>query len=81
MSAELLPPPTGTTPVRCPSCGHELSWHDGILGCRRPMGPMDEGCACTWTPNDVAWALLYGSLTPDVVRELDDNRNRTHLPW
>jgi len=42
---------------------------------------MDEGCACTWTPNDVAWALLYGSLTPDVVRELDDNRNRTHLPW
>jgi len=54
------------TTVHCPSCGHPINQHlvpitsHGVVlleGC-------GDGCGCNNTPNDVAYALLFGGLTP-----------------
>jgi hypothetical protein len=67
---DLLPRPTGTTPVRCPSCGHPLDEHvldssygATITGCCNIQPSSTAVCACAWTPNDIAWATLHGELT------------------
>lgn len=69
---ELLPRPQATTPVRCPSCGHPINRH--------PVEPSDicwDACGCLWTPNDIAWTLLYG----DLSRPYASATPRRTLPW
>jgi hypothetical protein len=87
---DLLPRPQGTTPVRCPSCGHDVNLHDLVTQdycCRALFGREGAGCACIWTPNDIAWSLLHGELSHGTVasteriREPRPNPPRRTLPW
>lgn len=91
---DLLPRPQGTTPVRCPSCGHEIAEHQtpsvGSLappGCSKQLWEPIRRCACRWTPNDIAWSLLHGELSHGTVasteriREPRPNPPRRTLPW
>jgi hypothetical protein len=62
------PRPSGASLIICPSCGHGIDDH---LSPVRPWSthvcaaghPSAELCACRWTPNDIAWYLVYGGLT------------------
>jgi hypothetical protein len=57
--AKLLPRPSRATVVRCPSCGHLTDEHTNTAarGCDALYG----GCACRWTPNDIAYG--HGKLS------------------
>jgi hypothetical protein len=55
--------PVATTPVNCPACGHELDAHHRSWGCMETH-PATAWCQCQWSPNDIAYQLVYGGLTP-----------------
>lgn len=89
---DLLPRPHGTTPVRCPSCGHRISAHDKDYTGPEVQNVCHAGgkglCRCLWSINDIAWSLLHGDLTHGTVISSNEqirgprpNPPRRTLPW
>lgn len=60
--AEARPRPAvaTTSVVLCPACGHTINEHRSLAAGFSCLA----GDGCEWTPNDIAWDLLfYGQLT------------------
>lgn len=61
-----MPQPSTSAIVRCldPACGHEINDHVR-LGCNVLLPrPASTICPCLKTPNDIAYDLVFGKLTP-----------------
>lgn len=61
MLNSFAPRPYAPTGICCPACDHGIDQHGA--GCTR-------SCRCQWTPNDVAYWLLFGGLTAPELRDV-----------
>lgn len=84
MDDPLLPRPSDTYDVKCPSCKHVIDNHlsPDWSSDSNPCQAFDNGrCGCLWTPNDIAWSLLYSGLTKMASPTPITNRIKRSLPW
>ena len=65
MADQPLRPRPRAALINCPNCGFPIDKHETEVRTQDGVRLWPNGFRdCRWTPNDIAWQLLFGELTP-----------------